>query len=254
MYVAEITFKQTAGNKSQADQGLYSLLVDWRNNGQILGSEWPIGVSTACLTLRLLVPERTALAVVHNNKSVHRSLRYLKLCGLSRPRVRMVGRDLESLSLDSCRRRKAYILTTSHLTLESPLQCGDCHGMVPLYRIPQTDGHGSHNGIRYWESLYQTLDGLWIASGAGERFAYRQLANHNSELSMLGRGICDKIRELTNVPTYYYLYRYHGRSLNQDRKRRCPGCGGKWLLSEPWYHYDFRCDRCLLVSEIAQDL
>ena len=85
--------------------------------------------------------------------------------------------------------------------------------------------------------------------------AYRQITMPDSELSMKGLDVCRRIEKTSGIPTYYYLRRHYGRSQKAERNRKCPGCGGQWLLNECWLErYDFRCDRCRLVSETACDV
>jgi predicted nucleic acid-binding Zn ribbon protein len=125
---------------------------------------------------------------------------------------------------------------------------------VPFYRIP-SDEHGATHGINDWASQYQSCDELWIGSDVLEMAAYRQLSRLDSKLTQLGLGACKRVTAATGEPVYYYLMRYYGRSLKSELARHCPGCGGEWLLDERWHrHFDFRCDRCRLVSTIAADL
>jgi predicted nucleic acid-binding Zn ribbon protein len=84
-----------------------------------------------------------------------------------------------------------------------------------------------------------------------ERAALRELSRHDSSLSRRGRAITEKITHATTIPTYTYLYRGSGLSRAQELRRRCPSCGDAWALAEPWRRFDFRCDRCRLVSNIA---
>ncbi|MFA0698754.1 DUF2310 family Zn-ribbon-containing protein, partial [Vibrio sp. 10N.222.49.C9] len=56
------------------------------------------------------------------------------------------------------------------------------------------------------------------------------------------------------VPTYYYLYQVGGESLKQEQQRKCPKCGGEWLLDEPLHDmFHFKCDSCRLLSNISWD-
>ncbi len=88
-----------------------------------------------------------------------------------------------------------------------------------------------------------------------ERFGLRELSNAGSSLSRRGRAACARIAKVTGTPTYYYLMRSGGRSLAREHERRCPGCNGRWRLEEPWHRlFDFRCDRCRLVSNIAWEV
>ena len=122
----------------------------------------------------------------------------------------------------------------------------------PLYRIPR-DRHGEQNDVMCWQSDYQACDTLQMNTATGDRFGTHQLSAVDSSLSVRGRAIARRIEEATKVPTYYYLYRYGGRSGALERKRRCPGCGGAWLLRYGAWHdeFHFRCTRCRLLSNIA---
>ena len=118
-----------------------------------------------------------------------------------------------------------------------------------------TGEHGDYEDVRHWGYHYCAFDSLWFASGIGERFAYRQLSDADSELSKEGRDLCRRIEAGAGVPTYYYLMRYFARSKKGELKSRCPDCGGEWLNeSDSLKRYEFRCDRCRLVSNIADDV
>ncbi|MBX3324353.1 MAG: DUF2310 family Zn-ribbon-containing protein [Nitrospira sp.] len=65
------------------------------------------------------------------------------------------------------------------------------------------------------------------------------------------------IETATRIPTYYYLFRYHGRL--KEKLRRCPLCGGAWRVRSPkgltrFSHFDFRCKPCRLVSNMASSI
>ena len=162
---------------------------------------------------------------------------------------------MDSVSACTCHKRFPLILETSFLTQEVPLRCGECFGTFPFYRFGHTVEHGTYEDILEWKRLYDSFHRIWIHSGVGEQFAYRQLARLDSRVSQQGRETCRRIELRSGRPTYYYLYRYHGRSKAAERKRRCPGCGQTWLLETPWQsHHDFRCDRCRLTSSIGFDV
>lgn len=80
------------------------------------------------------------------------------------------------------------------------------------------------------------------------------MASPDSQLSTIGRALAAKIETLTGVPTYYYLFRYNGRSLAAEKATKCIVCGGDWVLEKRWGDFDFRCDGCRLVSNIAFDV
>lgn len=46
----------------------------------------------------------------------------------------IIGEDPECAPVCQCHYSSSYILFTNYLSLESPLRCGDCLGIVPLYK------------------------------------------------------------------------------------------------------------------------
>ena len=85
----------------------------------------------------------------------------------------------------------------------------------------------------------------------GERWALNQMQEVKSQLSRQGLKICQRIEELTDVPTYYYLHNYRKEKSN-PLSRPCPVCGDKWNLKEPLNNfYEFKCDRCRILSVVS---
>ncbi len=137
----------------------------------------------------------------------------------------------------------------------SPLREGKSLTQIPLYKIPYTYSDGEcYNDINFWENNYERILGLCF-SGLGERWAQNQLQNHDSELSKQGIASCKRIEELTELPTYYFLFNYRAWGQKKDRKRKCPKCGGEWLLKNHTFNdfYAFKCDDCRLISELSSN-
>lgn len=131
------------------------------------------------------------------------------------------------------------------------MRCIGCNGIVPLYRLP-CPATGGYSDLLGWQSNYQACDALQINCTVGERFAEREMSDLDSSLTKSGLAICRKTQEQTGHPVYYYLFRAHGRNRAREMQRRCPSCGGSWRLSEPLYgKFDFKCDECRLLSNIA---
>jgi predicted nucleic acid-binding Zn ribbon protein len=166
--------------------------------------------------------------------------------------VKVLGTRPESSSACECQTGGPLVLFTTYMRRASPLTCADCLRPVPLYRIPHTYGE-EYGDVLRWESDYQACDTLYMNSGAGERFGEREMSRRDSSLSPRGRALCKSIAELTGRGVYYYLSRTGGRSRARELLRRCPDCGGEWLLEEPFHIFDFKCDRCMLLSNISFD-
>ena len=247
MYVAELFFAKKSPRPQRPDLAINRLLNNWRNNGQVISREWPVIEARGGYRLWVLIPARDALTWGHSNRFCRDATLALKKENLGPPRVRILGKDPDSMGEDRCRKRSSFVLYTTSLSMESPLRCGECFRPVPLYRIPPTDKAGHRDHIRFWEWTYQQCDALFMGSGVGERFGYREISDSRSSLTRNGLDVCSRIRKATGISCYYYLYRYY--SSRRERNRRCPGCNSQWLLKEPWLgKFEFRCDRCLLVS------
>ena len=148
-----------------------------------------------------------------------------------------------------CKKNKSYVLFTTYLTLESPIRCGECFGTIPLYRIPYVSGE-EHYDIIGWQSNYQSCDMLQMNCSVGEKFGLNQMGKLDSALTKEGLEICRTIKEKTKINTYYYLYRYTERKPNSKENRKCPSCNKTWRLKERLHLFDYKCDRCLLLSNL----
>jgi predicted nucleic acid-binding Zn ribbon protein len=258
MYTTQLLFRRkTRGiGDHDAAHAIVGLLVALKHNGQIVdrGAELAVNAGRSGYRAIVSLPEPDSLRSSFYNKHVRAAIRKLRKAGLQPPSQRQVGRELESASECTCRELSSLILETGFLCVDPPLRCGGCMGIVPFYRFRHTR-HETYEDIRYWAQRYRCLDTLWTQSGVGEQFAYRELSRHDSDLSKTGRGICRAIEQRTGARTYYYLYRWHGRSEAAERRRRCPSCGKNWLLEAPWHgRFDFRCDRCRLLSNVGLDV
>ena len=255
MYTAQVTFHTpTELDVEEAANLIWSLLGAWLQNGQLYENKAPLVTADQRFVAQVTLPARDALDSLHANQYVNDDMEKLHTAGFPPFELTIIGEDVEDTGPCACATRQAYVLFTTFLHIQSPLRCGDCFHPVPLYHIPPTDNSGYYNVLR-WEADYQACDTLQIGCDTLERAALREMFQVDSSLSKRGRAICDTITESTGIPTYYYLRRWSARSHTQELARKCPACGGEWLLDEPWHQlFDYRCDRCRLVSNIAVDV
>ena len=239
-------------NEQQVDI-IYSLLGCWVQNGQILGNQSPIAESTDSFKIFVNTPDTDSLEVNYSNAYTLEKYKNLKEIGLRVPIVENLGFHPESIELCDCKDCGSYILFTTFIAIESPLRCGDCFGIIPLYRLPKTNKHGYYD-ILAWQNNYQSCDSLQMGCRIGERFGMNQMMKFNSPLSRDGLAICQKIEELTKKATYYYLYKGSARSAQLELNRNCPNCGEKWFRQKPLFDlFSFQCKKCKLLSNIAWD-
>jgi predicted nucleic acid-binding Zn ribbon protein len=254
VYVAELCFPGAGSSDPDVvSHKVNGLLGALRMNGQVCGREWPIAIRGQNGVTIVLLPDLDALDSSHANQYVQGAIAEFRDAGLSDPTITIMGEDADSAPPCICPTVGSYILFTNYLSLEPPLRCGNCFNPVPLYKIPHTY-HGEYYDIICWQSDYQACDTLQMNSSTLERATVRELSRADSSLSQRGIEICTKISHATGIPVYYYLYRYSARSKKQERERLCPSCGGAWLLQTPWHLFDFKCDRCRVLSNIAWDI
>lgn len=255
MFTAQITFPYgESTDREDLLESVSSLLSVWYKNGQIAASTWPMAEGSSELHAYPLIPDRNSLEEKYANRYVRERLEGLKEQAGAPPRIVLLGRDPESLETCSCEESPSSILFTTYSQLESPLRCGACFLPVPLYLVPHTHDE-EYCDVLSWVADYRACDSLQMHCTVGERFGEQQLLRLGSALSRQGLEICRALEGKTGRKVYYYLHKSRGRSPGTERRRRCPGCGGDWLLEEPWHGlFDFRCDACALLSNIASSL
>jgi len=224
-----------------------------RMNGQICGTEWPLYLENNRCVAIVLAPELCSLDERFNNRYVMERLADAKASGISII-AQPIAEDVDGAQTCSCRQSSGYVLFTSYVSLESPVRCLDCFGVIPLYRFPVMPSGEYYEVIR-WQSDYQSCDRLQMNCTVLERQATRQLSDMKSSLSIKGRWCCETLSALAGKPFYYYLYRYHGKSFSAEKKRCCPSCGEPWFMDNPIHSiFRFKCDNCHLLSNLAWNI
>ncbi len=257
MHLADVVFKARRRFEDHQEpmDAIQGLFVALGHNGQVIECGWPVVQVRGGYRATVILPEADSLRRSLYSDAVREAMSHLRRGGLGVPQVKVIGQEPDSAEVCACPRRSSLILETDYTTTEVPLRCGDCFGVVPLYRFPPTSPCGTYEDVLCWENRYHCMDALWSDNGPGEEIGYREMSEPDSELSRDGRAVCRRIEKLSKTPTYYYLFRYHGHSLAAERRRPCPGCERGWLLEHGWHdRYDFRCTRCRLVSNVAYEL
>jgi predicted nucleic acid-binding Zn ribbon protein len=254
MFAVELKFQSMAPGVADAQADAITwLTAAFVRNGNLL-EEFLVKCDSKAWTVYGIIPARDAFHRSNANQLVRQRIDALHSANLRRPRVRVLGVVPETATPCRCAAPTGFFLFATFLHIEPPLWCIDCNGVVPLYRLPQS-ATGEHSGLLSWKSNYRACDALQMNCTVGERFGTRQMSDPASELSRSGLTACKDIERLTRRPVYYYLYRETTRSAAAELRRRCPICGGKWRLKEPLHSkFDFRCDRCHLLSNIAWSL
>jgi predicted nucleic acid-binding Zn ribbon protein len=247
MFVCEYDFFPDLDKTVVADlvnRELSSFIGDLYRSGQIVRDPWNVVELEDRVRLSCIIPAEDALDSRYYSRYAHRDLEQLLLKSRRPPAYRVLGKALGLPECCECKEPSSYVLFTTMLDDQPPVECGDCGRAIPLYRIPLLEGEEEHSAIRRWAGTYQACDTLFMGSGVGERFGYRQMARFDSPLTREGREICRTMSERTGRPWYYYLTKYYSA-----QSKLCPGCGSEWELDEPLFRlYHYKCDDCQLLS------
>ena len=249
MYIQEISIElNTKADKNDLIDEVGLLTAFYRANGQTQGkieSQYITDSKIFCLPFTL---EKNSLSKKFDNFYVKNQIKKIEELCDSTLQFKTVGKSYATYKTPcKCKKPEFYILITNYITIYSPLTCGTCFRSVPLYRLPKYDDYG-YMPIFSWETNYISCDSLQMNCEVGERWALNQMQEVNSQLSKQGLKICKKIEELTTIPTYYYLHNYR-KAKGDQLLKPCPVCGNKWNLKETLNNfYEFKCDRCKLLS------
>ncbi|WP_332454750.1 DUF2310 family Zn-ribbon-containing protein [Chryseobacterium aquaticum] len=253
MFIQEVSVEVNSEySKDELYQEFNLLMEFYRGNGQSQGrieSQYIYGNKITALPFTL---EKNSLAKEKNNIYVNKRIEKIQTLSNSVISIKTVGKTIEDYNgCCKCEKSEFYLLITNLVSIDSPVTCGNCNKSIPLYRLPKYYDFG-YMPILRWETNYQSCDRLQMNCEVGERWALNQMQEINSQLSKQGIKITKKIEELTNIPTFYFLYNY--RKQEKDNiNRNCPNCNEKWSLKERKFFYDFKCDDCRIISTISSN-
>lgn len=253
MYTAKLSLKLCAkidydNHQDNADDILYGLIVAFVQNGQIADCRThPNFIENDCLCVIVNIFNHDSLDERHHNISIKKTLSKLNPNDL---KIEILGEEFESLDIAKPNETNALILTTHCYTNESPIRSFEFQP-IPIHYLPKTNqDNESYYNLICWQKDFQDCDSLQMRCVVGEQWALTQMSDVNSELSKQGLEICQILKEKLGKPVYYDLYQYY--ILSDEKNRKCPKCGGEWLLKEPLHdRYDFKCDKCYLLSNFG---
>jgi predicted nucleic acid-binding Zn ribbon protein len=255
MYAAQLTFECYRDTTITAvEKAITSLIDSYYFNGQIVGREFPTIMKDGYFVTRVVCPQKDALQVNNNSEVVEHFSTKLSDAGLLQPKVKILGLDINSDSSDECEAPSWQILYTTFVHSCSPLRCGDHFSPIPLYTLPPI-ANGDFKTVLKWQQDWQACDQIQMNGALQAEFAVlEELTGFGSDLTRRGRDICKQIELKSKRPTYYYLYRVGGSSLQSETNRTCPGCEQNWQVDPPIHGvFSFKCDDCRLVSNLSWD-
>ncbi|NRF62724.1 Zn-ribbon-containing protein [Vibrio coralliilyticus] len=255
MYVVELQFECFDNTTIYAvDKAINGLMDALRYNGQVLGREFPIVMGEGEFFVRVVCPEQESLHPKYHSDFVNVCIERLAEACLLAPKARLLGRDLNSEQAAEETTPEWQVLYTTYVHTCSPLRSGESLLPIPLYRNGPTL-NGDHKAVIKWQTEWQACDEIQMAGACrAEHAALHEICDADSVLFKRGWDLRGRIEYVTEIPTYYYQYRVGGKSLTDEKQRKCPKCGGEWLLDEPLHDiFHFKCDECRIVSNISWD-
>lgn len=252
MYLAELSFRVIADTDlTQAEAAIRNYIEALIFNGQVLGREFPTAWQPPHFCCRIVLPAEDALHQPHHSSRGLAAIAQLADAGLAYPAVRVLGVDLMSQhSAPSCD-TEFYVLYSRFSDSCSPIRCSDYLSPVPLYLLTPAQ-HDFEQLIR-WQLQFQALDEIQMQQNRVLfKAAERSLQQLHSTLNRQGRRLAKQLEAVNKRPVYYALYSGSSKNCQQEEHKLCPGCGANWRLAEPLLSvFDFKCDYCRLVSNIA---
>lgn len=221
---------------------IWGYIGDLLRNGQIYHNSHVSIHNNNMFQIFFFMPELDSLNEKYYTKDVIESCtRIKKWCEVS---IEILGRNTVVNPVCSCNDSTWYILYALKSDAFSPIVCGHCLQMIPVYKLPHVENPKNMQPLIGWLADYYLIDTLWRYSSF-DRFTYRQMSDIKSTLSKSGREICSAYEKVIDKPFYYFLY--HD---NNSKKvwETCPDCGGEWKLDEDIGILSFKCDKCRLVS------
>lgn len=232
----------------QFDEVLERFVGDLLRHGNIVGDYAFLELRDR-VQVRVLALAPDAFEETNMSQYARNDLERLRAISQSEPQFQRIEEVIELSTGCDCQTPSFRLLYSHWNRLISPVLCGDCWRVVPLYRLPLVDSGSSKEQGRLtsWLDKREDFEWIWLHSGAGEREAYRQLARPNSPFMKETRDLAASLGEKTGVPTFAFLKHFY-----KKWGKHCPLCERKWKWKGP-QKLRFRCDHCRLMSEKSTD-
>lgn len=223
----------------------------WRYNGQIIGREFGVTFHQDHFQVRLSTPEQESLLPKWNNSLVTEALKQAEDGGVIFESFEIVGQDYQADETSKLEQFEMLMLYTTYLDSCSPVRDQNMHP-VPLYKVAGSDPVFSQALIK-WQESWQACDQLQMNETL-ETESLFAISEKESELSIQGRKLAQRLEEINKTPTYYYLYRL-GRDPVVEENRQCPNCHKNWKLKQPTHDiFHFKCEPCRLISNLSWEI
>ncbi len=249
MHIVKLSITSKKANGSYfIDQTEHYLSLLYRSK-QIINEEWQSEPVSNGIQLNLFCPEKSSYSSDYSTKYAKKQKERIENefgCIFD---YKYIGIDPEFGEIIIPENSEFYVLNIGKI---SPLVDGESLKQIPLYKIPYTDKE-CYWDLTKWESKYEHIKGIWFSGYGHDKWSLKQLQNHDSELNTEGTACCKTIEKITGKPAYNFLFNDRAWGRKKDRERKCPSCGGEWLIDGSTFnhYYAFKCDNCRLMSNLS---
>ncbi|KKO50127.1 nucleotide-binding protein [Arsukibacterium sp. MJ3] len=252
MYLAELTYKVIADTDiSLAEAAIRVFTEALIFNGNVLGREFPTAWQQDRFCSRVVLPAPDALQPANLSARARSAEQQLMAAGLAYPQLQLLGIDIVSQHSNN-NVPAALLLFTTYSDNCSPLRNLANLAPVPLYQL-QPAKDIDHEALIRWQIQFQALDEVQQQQlRVLKKTAENSLQHYHSVLNRQGRQLARRISQRNVLPVYYALYSGSSTNCAAEPTKPCPGCGSNWRLRSPLLQlFDFKCDNCRLVSNVA---
>lgn len=236
----KITFtpKTVIEDEEKITELFWDYLNCLRNNGQIYNDYTLIKDGVNFIVYATVIEE---CSLDEKYCSIY-ALKFKKeIYNLFTSKTEIAGKNMTCDEPCDCKEKPSwYMLYEDYKEQESPVWCGRCHRIFPLYKLLYLEKQEDHWNVGSWKHAYQLVDSLFM-NCLSDRFTYRQMNKLDSQLSKHGREICTEFEKIVGIPFFYYVY-YH-----KNTPSKCPSCGGDWKVLDEIV--DYKCDKCRIVAD-----
>ncbi len=241
MFIANLEF-MTELPYDDIEEWIKNLVHNMHHQGRIVHLRNNIYKQDNYIILQCKIPESDSISAISENRWAKKlENKEVEI------RVKCLGKAVDSRDLCCCGLTEFYILLGSE---DIPLLCGSCGDVVPLYRIPPTyEPDPSFYDLDCWNKENIAWSDIEFYS-YHEDIAQKELSDLGSKLNKTALELRSKIEIFSGKDCYYFLEELR-EMVSIETAKKCPGCGGEWLLEQSLLeYYDFKCDHCKILSRL----
>ena len=251
MKIANIEFfTNDYDGESEIDDFIKNFIDSLRMQGCVTDRPLSLLEKESSILVNCRIPEPTSLDTININPWFKelKNINVTIICSI-------LGEDMWSPDICECKKSDFYILSGSR---PIPILCGTCMNSIPLYKLPFIyEADASYYDIVSWNNENNAWGTIEFSNIDGiEKIAHHALCDIDSKHTQTALEICRKMKDKTDIDCYYDFENLRDtENIENEISKKCPKCKGDWILKERLNgEYDFKCNKCYLVSNFAYNV